>query len=1425
MQSTTPLRSSSLAHTICHWSPANLAEIAKSYSVACSKTLTTFPDYENYKSYFEPLLFADISADLQSALDKFHRTINPRSVKMRARREEAGTTLVPVSIQNVTSNHTYGFGYTVDVEPRDRKGSVGCVDNDVVALWQAENSTFNKAARLLQGRLIPPLAVFAIVVRAPSRNGCRLLLAQSPTSDPTLASINLEEGEKSNDKPSALSFWNVLRVGALTTIKREFDAMENIRSSNLLPTLLRPHTISPITAENRALSASVIERSKVNESPFNANNTDYLFKIPQQLEHNFTAVIAEKHRLNTSQAQAILHGSTCDKGLAVIQGPPGTGKTRTLIALLNVIHMTQYQKYYEGLLTSLDEVHNSVGKKRSDAKQLPPVEKSREGSLLESMMSAMNRTMETAMVDAKPATLASCTRRPRLLVCAPSNSAVDEVVTRLMTWRFYDGRGRSYCPELARIGAGDKVADPVKGLTAEGQAESFLERVCPEDATPEVQIEAQKSFLASWQQKCNMLLLQLERTPKTKESSRPVIIELHEKLERMERDLRRLKIVANSGLREEKLRLIARTYVEDAQLVFATLSGSGSGILASNSDNMDGDSCLFDTVVIDEAAQATEPSSLIPMTLGCSRCLLVGDPQQLPATTLASGAAGLAYGQSLLERVYRAGMDVQLLNTQYRMHPAISSFPRRYFYSGRLKDDDSVQGEHRARPFHRDPIKPKLGPYVFLDISEGEERRSRDDRSIFNTSEAELASLIYTKLKKGYPSDLLFSPSGKAPGSSTGFGVITPYKRQMQELRQSFERNGIPTGDVEIDTVDSFQGREKDVVIFSCVRTAAAERGIGFVRDVRRMNVGLTRARSTLIILGSAHALAEGSNDWAELVDDANSRGCLMRVSSVERCLLTNDDAEFDHNIVSAYASNVTSPNVPVTTQEPILGVHNPTPLGNLVAASNSLSYSERQGDLRNRFGIEDANASRQASVNHPSDPRRRFVPTQSQGSINQVENNGPLQPAVNLNNRHPIETGLNSMNMVMPDTDECEDASPEETLAQVGMVLREAEFEPVDTMVTTLREHLKQGGSLDVETVLAAAIIAQRSEEGLEQNAANHVSEPSGSVHEDACSEIKSVADDGEIIDATNYQREKEQVQEEVPKNAIEQKVVPATINKNGNGLVENVKERCSTKEKPKEPSGWEMLFGGENSETLKRKRGTELENGPQLDVGNVNDWNVGDGGDNFSNVQNSSAGGSNFKRFRGTREDNEGRGTKGRGRNRDRGRKRGRGRGRGRGHGHGGNADGHDIPDDEYGDEWNGDGTGADVSQGTSVPGAQSGVPLGVYGNVATMQAIQQQAFQQQMMQHQMAFHPHPFQTPFQQQALQHHAMLMQMSGMVGGNSDNGSNWFTSGFEQENSNGGGLFNVDAVADERHETPSSGHNSRHFRGFRGSRGRGGRRR
>lgn len=136
-----------------------------------------------------------------------------------------------------------------------------------------------------------------------------------------------------------------------------------------------------------------------------------------------------------------------------------------------------------------------------------------------------------------------------------------------------------------------------------------------------------------------------------------------------------------------------------------------------------------------------------------------------------------------------------------------------------------------------------------------------------------MAVKFYKKIKVDYSNDFIFSSEGKKPDSSKGFGVIMPYKSQLQVLRQAFDRAGVSTGEIEIDTIDAFQGHENGENIFSCVRSSVTT-GISFVRDVRHINVVPTRARSSVIVLGIAQTLSEGSKDRAAFVEDAYSHGC-----------------------------------------------------------------------------------------------------------------------------------------------------------------------------------------------------------------------------------------------------------------------------------------------------------------------------------------------------------------------------------------------------------------------------------------------------------------------------------------------------------------------------------------------------------------------
>jgi senataxin len=291
----------------------------------------------------------------------------------------------------------------------------------------------------------------------------------------------------------------------------------------------------------------------------------------------------------------------------------------------------------------------------------------------------------------------------------------------------------------------------------------------------------------------------------------------------------------------------------EAHVICATLSGSGH-------DMFQGLSIEFETVIVDEAAQCVEMSALIPLKYGCSKCILVGDPKQLPPTVFSKEAARFQYEQSLFVRMQKNHpKDVHLLDTQYRMHPEISLFPSQTFYDGKLLDGGDMAGL-RKQPWHESLL---LGPYRFFDV-QGQHSAAPKGHSLINIAEINIAMQLYKRLTLDY--------GGRDYDFRGKVGIITPYKSQLRELKNRFTQQYGPniTDEVEFNTTDAFQGRESEVIIFSCVRASPAG-GIGFLQDIRRMNVGLTRAKSSLWVLGNSQSLVRGEF-WRKLVEDAKRR-------------------------------------------------------------------------------------------------------------------------------------------------------------------------------------------------------------------------------------------------------------------------------------------------------------------------------------------------------------------------------------------------------------------------------------------------------------------------------------------------------------------------------------------------------------------------
>jgi len=544
--------------------------------------------------------------------------------------------------------------------------------------------------------------------------------------------------------------------------------------------------------------------------------------------------------------------------------------------VLNSLHIRQYNKYY-------DEVRRIATK--------------------------LTGTRETALAMARRA-------KPRLLVCAPSNAAIDNIILKIMEDGFIDGRGQRYNPSMIRVGVGQSAAvrpvaleDKVETIFSENsdaqQLQSSiagyraeLSRIMNdltalrrrahaiETASPwpvssdwEIRIDEDafeqigKAYFVNHQQQQTTYEIPPPPEPgaeQWKTTSMPEyrayvsrIVKQVESFFSMKTHLERCTIVQasmNSGANQFDVRLDLEAHVlNSVHMVMTTLGTAGNRTLEAAD--------RFEVIVVDEAAQSVEPASLSALRLGNRHAVLVGDPQQLPATIFNVSGRNSKYDRSLFQRMEEAGQPVYMLNEQYRMHPKISHFPRHIFYQGALLDGVNVK-----KPDYGDPLRsivcravPTFSPFMILDLDSKEERGGT---SLSNLSEAKLACYLYEQLKV----------LSRGVSTSSKVAVITPYAQQCKLLRRSFNDLLGPRYEdsVEINTVDAFQGREANIVIFSAVR-AAGSRGIGFLSDVRRMNVALTRAKHFLFVIARCESVVVNPY-WFDLVQHARETNAVVRV-------------------------------------------------------------------------------------------------------------------------------------------------------------------------------------------------------------------------------------------------------------------------------------------------------------------------------------------------------------------------------------------------------------------------------------------------------------------------------------------------------------------------------------------------------------------
>ena len=411
----------------------------------------------------------------------------------------------------------------------------------------------------------------------------------------------------------------------------------------------------------------------------------------------------------------------------------------------------------------------------------------------------------TTLVEAINETLM---RESQVLVCAQSNMAVDWISEKLVD------RGVN----VLRIGNPTRVNDKMLGFTYERR------------------FEAHPDYPQLWARR--KAIRELRKNRKKGSES------YHQKLERLKSRATELEIRINSEL------------LGEARVIACTLVGSAHRLL---------EGMKFGTLFIDEAAQALEAACWIPMRRA-SRVILAGDHCQLPPTVKSIAALRAGLGKTLMERIAENKPEVvTLLKIQYRMNEEIMRFSSDWFYHGEV--ESAPQIKYRS-------ILEDDSPITWIDTSNEENQvtiegddvvsgEKRDDMNFheqfvgesfgrINKAEADLTLLTLAEY-------LTQVGKRRVLEESIDVGIISPYRAQVQYLKRLLKKYEFfkPYRRlISVNTVDGFQGQERDVILISLVRSND-EGQIGFLKDLRRMNVAMTRARMKLIILGDKSTMTK----------------------------------------------------------------------------------------------------------------------------------------------------------------------------------------------------------------------------------------------------------------------------------------------------------------------------------------------------------------------------------------------------------------------------------------------------------------------------------------------------------------------------------------------------------------------------------------
>jgi len=418
-------------------------------------------------------------------------------------------------------------------------------------------------------------------------------------------------------------------------------------------------------------------------------------------------------------------------------------------------------------------------------------------------------------------------RGDRVLACAPSNLAVDNLVERL------DGVSGV---RTVRIGAPERISAAVLSSSLDAKVAEDTNAFFAQQRVVAAEVSA---------------ALREKMDAHARATSKSVKEKLQDEIVQLKK---KQKSTVSSGTKRRKA--ATTSILRDANVVLATNAGAGVDTIQTLPP--------FDLVIIDEAAQASEPLSWVPLVRG-RRAVLIGDPRQLAPIIHSQEANDAGLGRSLMSRLMpnanavipdaaalaQSGVLSVILNTQYRSNAAISDWASRESYGGRLLPDHSVSGGLLCElpGVHKTNVTSTAMLLVTTRVDSGkiptEYVERRVGGSYINEGEATAtAAHVLFLLKTGV--------------RGADIAVISPYAAQVRLLRSvlSAALSGVEGArDVEVSSIDAFQGREAQCVVISMVRCNRGRR-VGFLADARRMNVAVTRAKRHVTILGDHRTIA-----------------------------------------------------------------------------------------------------------------------------------------------------------------------------------------------------------------------------------------------------------------------------------------------------------------------------------------------------------------------------------------------------------------------------------------------------------------------------------------------------------------------------------------------------------------------------------------